>query len=216
VIVRTNYRLCVITDPVLGRALGHVELASRALEGGAPMIQLRDKSAGLRDLLPQARQIGELCRRHGARFMVNDRLDLALAAEADGVHLGQDDLPAGPARAVLGPSKILGVSAHTLAQALQAVQDGADYVGVGPIFATSTKSTGREPLGCGAVARWRTRLSVPMVAIGGVTLENVREVIGSGAAGVAVISAVAQAHDVARAVEALLAAIEEASQGAHH
>ncbi len=174
------------------------------------MIQLRDKSAGSRQLLPQAREIGRLCRDRNVPFIVNDRLDLALAADADGVHLGQDDLPPRAARAILGAKRILGVSTHSLEQAIQATEDGADYLGIGPILATSTKATGYEPLGCGVIRQLRARIDLPLIAIGGITLDNVGEVIRAGAAGVAVISAIAGADDVTQATRELLAAIEEA------
>ncbi len=206
-------RLCVITDPHLGEGVSHVELARRAIEGGAPMIQLRDKTAGPRQLLSHAREIAGLCRERGVRFLVNDRLDLALAADADGVHLGQDDVPAGVARAVLGPDKIVGVSIHSLEQAIRAEADGADYLGIGPIFDTSTKATGYTPLGCDEVRRMRARIDLPLMAIGGITADNVGEVIRAGAAGVAVISAIAAAGDVRAATRALLDAIQRAEEG---
>jgi thiamine-phosphate pyrophosphorylase len=190
--------------------MGHVELARRAIEGGAPMIQLRDKTAGPRQLLPQAREIANLCRERGVRFLVNDRLDVALAAGADGVHLGQDDLPASVARAALGPERIVGVSIHSLEQAVRAQADGADYLGIGPIFETATKATGYAPLGCDEVRRLRASIALPLIAIGGITLDNVGDVIRAGADGVAVISAIAGAGDIRRAVRSLLEAIKEA------
>ncbi len=208
-IAETVYRLCVITDPQLGHGLSHLEIARQAIEGGAPMIQLRDKRAGPGQLLPQARQMARLCRDRGVRFIVNDRLDLALAADADGVHLGQDDLPPKAARARLGAGKILGVSTHSLEQAVRAAEEGADYLGIGPIFPTATKSTGYEPVGCDAIRQLRSRIDLPLLAIGGITLINVGEVIRAGAAGVAVISAIIDDCDIARATQAFLAAIQE-------
>jgi thiamine-phosphate pyrophosphorylase len=144
---------------------------------------------------------------------VNDRLDLAQAVDADGVHLGQDDLPARAARALLGPGKLLGVSTHSLEQAILAAEDGADYVGIGPIFTTATKSTGYAPVGVGTIRQLRSRIDLPLLAIGGVTLSNVKEVIRAGAAGAAVISAIIGSDDIARATQAFLAAIQEAEQG---
>lgn len=205
-------RLCVITDRRLGRGLSHVDMAARAVEGGASMIQLRDKAAGPGQLLSEARRISQLCREGGVCFIVNDRLDLALAADADGVHLGQDDLPPGAARALLGRNKILGVSTHSLEQALRAVEQGADYLGIGPIFATGTKATGYEPRGCDMIRQLRTRVAVPIVAIGGVTLGNVGEAIRSGATGVAVVSAIVGADDIRTATAAFVAAIEHAEK----
>ena len=176
------------------------------------MIQLRDKRAGPGQLLPQGRQIAQLCRERGVCFIVNDRLDLAQAADADGVHLGQDDLPARAARALLRKGKILGVSTHSIEQAARAAEDGADYLGIGPLFATATKSTGYEPIGCDAIRRLRSQTDLALLAIGGITMANVGEVIRAGATGVAVISAIVGADDIARATQGFLAAIEEAEQ----
>ncbi len=176
------------------------------------MIQLRDKFAGPHQLLPQARQLAQLCRDRGVRFIVNDRLDLAQAVDADGVHLGQDDLPPRAARPLLGAGKILGVSTHSLEQAVRAAEDGADYLGIGPIFATATKSTGYEPVGCGMIRQLRSRIDLPLLAIGGITPGNVGEVVRAGAAGAAVISAIIGSDDIAGATQAFLAAIQQAEQ----
>ena len=177
------------------------------------MIQLRDKVAGPRQLLHEAREITQLCRARGVRFIVNDRLDLALAADADGVHLGQDDLPPKAARALLGAGKVLGVSTHSIEQALWAAEQGADYLGIGPIFATGTKATGYEPVGCDTIRQLRARIDLPLVAIGGITLSNVGEVIAAGAAGVAVISAIIGADDITAATAAFVTAIQQAKGG---
>jgi thiamine-phosphate pyrophosphorylase len=166
------------------------------------MIQLRDKTRSLRELLPQACAIRLLCRSHGALFIVNDRLDLALAAEADGAHVGQEDFPAAQARGLLGPGRILGVSTHSLAQAQAAQATGADYIGFGPIFATGTKNTGYTPRGLEALRAIRQAVSLPILAIGGITLENVTAVIAAGATAPAVISAVVATPDVAAAAAA--------------
>jgi thiamine-phosphate pyrophosphorylase len=213
VISRRTCRLCLITDSELGRGLSHFDIARQALEGGAPMIQLRDKRAGLRELLPQARHIARLCRERGACFIVNDRLDLALAAGADGVHLGQEDLPLAAARAALGRGKIIGISTHSLEQAIRAAEGGADYLGIGPIFPTATKSTGYAALGCGAIQQVLARVDLPLVAIGGITLSNAAAVIRAGAAGVAVISGIVGAEDISAACRAFLAAICGAEGG---
>ena len=173
------------------------------------MIQLRDKLAGPRQLLSEARQIRQLCRARGVSFIVNDRLDLALAVDADGVHLGQDDLPPMAARAILGRDKFLGVSTHSLEQALEAAEQGADYLGIGPIFATGTKATGYEPRGCDIIRQVRARIDLPLVAIGGITLSNVGEVIATGAAGVAVISAIVRADDITAATAAFVTVIDQ-------
>jgi thiamine-phosphate pyrophosphorylase len=197
--MRRPIHLCVITDATLVPGRDHVTIAEAALAGGADMIQLRDKAPDLRRLLPQARRIRAACRARGAIFIVNDRLDLALAAGADGVHVGQDDLPASLARRLLGSHLVLGVSTHDLAQAGAAAAAGADYIGFGPMFGTRTKDTGYTPRGTAMLREVRDSVRVPIVAIGGITLENVGEVITAGADAPAVISAVAGAADVAAA-----------------
>ena len=194
--------LCVITDVMLARGHDHVAIAEAALAGGADMIQLRDKTGSLRDLLPQAQAIQALCRVRGAVFIVNDRVDLALAADADGAHVGQEDLPAASARRLLGPRRLMGVSTHSLAQAEAAQQVGADYIGFGPMFATGTKDTSYTPRGLEALRGIRRTMSLPILAIGGITLENVAEVIAAGATAPAVISAVVRAADITAAAAA--------------
>jgi thiamine-phosphate pyrophosphorylase len=202
--------LCVLTDAGLAPGRGHVAIAAAALAGGADMIQLRDKTGDLRDLLPQARAIRALCRSHGAVFIVNDRVDLALAADADGAHVGQQDLPAASARRLLGPGRILGVSTHSLEQAEAARRVGADYIGFGPMFPTGTKDTGYAPRGPEALGEIRRTVSLPILAIGGITLENVSAVIEAGATAPAVISAVAAADDIAAAAAAFLRTVTTA------
>jgi thiamine-phosphate pyrophosphorylase len=194
--------LCVITDVMLAGGHDHVAIAEAALAGGADMIQLRDKTGNLRDLLPQAQAIQALCRARGAVFIVNDRVDLALAADADGAHVGQEDLPADSARRLLGTGRILGVSTHNLQQAEEARTHGADYIGFGPMFATGTKDTGYAPRGLDAIRGIRKVVALPILAIGGITLENVAEVIAAGATAPAVISAVVRAADITAAAAA--------------
>ena len=197
-----SLHLCVITDPKLASGRDHVAIAAAALAGGADMIQLRDKAGDLRELLPQARAIQALCRSHGAIFIVNDRLDLALAAGADGVHVGQEDLPAEAARRLLPPGRILGVSTHTLEQAEAARLTGADYIGFGPMFPTGTKDTGYTPRGLEGLRDVRAAISLPILAIGGITLETVEGVISAGATVPAVISAIVAVPDIAGAAAA--------------
>ena len=205
-----DVHLCVITDPGLVPGRDHVAIAEAALAGGAEMIQLRDKTGSLRDLLPQARAIQALCRSRGALFIVNDRVDLALAADADGAHVGQEDLPAASARRLLGARRLMGVSTHNLAQAQAARQAGADYIGFGPMFATGTKDTGYTPRGLEALRGVRRAVSLPILAIGGISLENVAQVIEAGATAPAVISAVVAAPDIAGAAAAFRKRVAEA------
>ncbi|MBI3989340.1 MAG: thiamine phosphate synthase [candidate division NC10 bacterium] len=207
-----RWDLCVITDRRVAGGLSHAELAKRALAGGARMIQLRDKEASMRALLPEALQVAERCRSSGATFIVNDRLDLALAVGADGVHLGQEDLPAKETRRLLGEGKLLGISTHSLEQALKAQEEGADYIGVGPIFRTGTKEMGYEPIGPPLIREVRRKVTIPILAIGGITLENVSEVIAAGADGAAVISAIAGAPDITAAVKKFLKVIRQVKE----
>ena len=189
-----------------------VTQAEKALEGGASIIQLRHKSASGSDLYYWASDIQKLCRKHNALFIVNDRLDIALAVDADGVHLGQHDLPAGPARKLLGKNKIIGISVSSDAEAAEAVRAGCDYVGLGHIYPTSSKNKSGEPLGTDCISRVSQRLSVPVIAIGGITKENVCETIRAGAAGIAVISTLAEAHDPVKAASILLQKMQSCLQ----
>jgi thiamine-phosphate pyrophosphorylase len=197
-----SLHVCVITDPCRAAGRDHVAIAEAALRGGADMIQLRDKTGDLRDLLRQALAIRALCRAQGAIFIVNDRVDLALAAGADGAHVGQDDLPAEAARLLLGPGRLLGVSTHSPDQARAAERAGADYIGFGPMFPTGTKDTGYAPQGLTALREVRRATHLPILAIGGITLENVGEIIQAGATAPAVISAVVAAPDISAAAAA--------------
>lgn len=208
-----SIHLCVITDAGLVPGRDHVAVAEAALAAGADMIQLREKAPDLGRLLPQAHRIRALCAGRGALFIVNDRLDLALAAEADGAHVGQDDLPAEAARRLLGPDRILGVSTHDLGQAAAAVAAGADYIGFGPMFGTRTKETGYAPRGTAMLREVRRAVAVPILAIGGITLETVAEVILAGATAPAVISAIAGAADVEAAARAFRQRVLAARRG---
>ncbi len=161
---------------------------SEALAGGCRIIQYRDKNASPREMFFRARRLAGICAKAGALFIVNDRLDAALMAEADGCHLGQSDLPLAEARRVVPPGFLLGASTHNVGDARRAEQDGADYIGIGAIFPTTTKSDTREPGGPALVTEVAGAVSLPAIAISGITRQNVREVIRAGAAGFAVIS----------------------------
>lgn len=205
-----RYDLYVITDPALSRGRSHVEIARAALEGGADAVQLRDKSSTGSNLSLWSREIQPLARKFGAVFTVNDRVDVALVAEADGAHVGQEDLPAREARRLLPRPRILGVSAGSLEEARRAEKDGADYIGVGPIFPTATKPDAGEALGLDRLAAIAAAVSIPAIAIGGITLENIASVFAAGAAGAAVVSAVVSAEDMAAAARALKRRVVEA------
>jgi thiamine-phosphate pyrophosphorylase len=183
-------RLHVITDTTLQSRFTHAELAERAIAGGADVVQLRHKGWTTRELVAAAVEVQAVCRRHGVPLIVNDRLDVALAVGAAGVHLGQEDLPADLARPLLPAGGLLGASARTEERILAAVAAGADYIGYGPVFPTSSKPDAETAKGVEGLRRMRRATDCPIVAIGGITVERVAGVIAAGAHGIAVISAV--------------------------
>ncbi len=189
-----------ITDASLSRH-GIVRDARDALAEGVRFLQYRNKEAETAVLYREALALRRLCTE--AVLLINDRVDIALAVGADGVHLGQDDMPLKAARRILGAGRIIGVSVHTLAQARRAVSDGADYLGVGPLFATATKKDAGAPRGLSVLKLIRSRVAVPLVAIGGVTLENAAAVFGAGADAVCAISAVARSACARRGIRKL-------------
>ena len=175
------------------------------------MLQLRDKEASSGRLYQEALQLRKLTGDAQVPFIVNDRLDIALAVDADGVHVGQSDLPASVVRRIMGPGKILGVSVATVEEAIRAEQDGADYLGVGPVFeARGTKPDTGEPIGVDCIARIRRHCRLPIVAIGGITAENARKVREAGADAAAVISAIVSADDISEATRRLKRILDEA------
>jgi thiamine-phosphate diphosphorylase len=210
--VRLPSPLYAILDRSVARARELPELLEAVLAGGVRLVQLREKTMPLPELLPLARQLVRRCREVGATLIVNDRADLALAAEAHGLHVGQDDLPARDAKALLAPGMILGVSTHDPEQARQAVRDGADYVAVGSIFPTTTKA-GFQLVGPELIRRVRPEVPVPLVGIGGITAENAGAVLAAGADAVAVISALCAAPDPEAATRAFLARIAPGAAG---
>lgn len=199
---------CVILDRNAAGGRDLEAILEAVVDGGGRWVQLREKEWGLRQLLPLAERLARRAREAGVTFIVNDRLDLALAVNADGLHVGQDDLPASAARTLL-PGRILGVSSHSLPQALEAQEAGADYVAIGSIFPTSTKAK-IHLVGLEAIRTLRPSIRRPLIAIGGISVENVASVIRAGADGVAVISAVCGAGDPAAATRAFLLRIDEA------
>ena len=204
------WRLYVIIDPKASRGRSALQVAEAAIEGGADVLQLRDKEASSGRLYRVALQLRKLTRDAGIPFIMNDRLDIALATDADGVHVGQTDLPASVVREIMGPARILGVSVDTVEEAILAERDGADYLGVGPVFeARGTKPDAGLPLGVDLIARIRRRCGLPIVAIGGINAENARTVREAGADAAAVISAIVAANDIARAARRLKRILED-------
>ena len=179
-----------------------------AIEGGATFVQLREKDLDPAAFLAEGQEIGALCREMGVPFVVDDDVDLALACGADGAHVGQSDLAAGEARKKLGPDKILGVSAQTVEQALAAERAGADYLGVGAAFVTGTK-TDAKPISRETIRAITAAVDIPVVAIGGISHDNILELKNCGLDGVAVVSALFAQADVKAAAEELLRLLEE-------
>ena len=203
-------RLVVITERVSELGRDHAAIAEAALQAGCMAIQLRDKTISDRAFVEAARDIQVRCLTHGALFFVNDRVDVA-AALGCGVHLGFNDLTVEMARKVLGPKAIIGYSPESPGEAHQAVSDGADYLGIGPVYATATKADAGEPIGPDGLARMCEAGLAPVVAVGGVTMLNIAEVARAGACGAAVVSAVSRARDMGAAVEGLLRALDAAA-----
>jgi thiamine-phosphate pyrophosphorylase len=209
-----DYSLYLVTDAGLSRGRGTVRVVEAALRGGVTVVQYRQKAGTTRVMVDEAREIRRLCAEAGVAFIVNDRLDVALAVDADGVHVGQDDLPAALARRLIGPHRILGVSAGSAEEARQAQADGADYIGASPIFSTPTKPDAPPAIGIEGLRRLAAAVRLPVVAIWGMNRENAAAMIGAGAAGVAVVSAIVAAEDVEAAARTIRRAIQEARTAA--
>ena len=204
---KENLLLYAVTDRhwLEGRTLH--EVVKESLEGGVTFVQLREKKLDEEHFLEEAKDLKELCREYHVPFVINDNVEIAIEMDADGVHVGQSDMEAGDVRAKLGPDKIIGVSAQTVEQAVLAERHGADYLGVGAVFPTSSNDAVEVPFEtlkaiCEAV-------SIPVIAIGGITKDNVKELSSSGICGIAVISAIYGQKDIKKASEELKTATKE-------
>lgn len=186
-----------------------METCRQALQAGVTAIQLRDKTASTRQLIDMAEILIILCEKHGALFIVNDRVDVALACHSCGVHLGQDDMPAAAARRLLGPEAVIGISVRLVDEAVAAWKNGADYIAANMVFATDTKTDLEKPLGLDAIGRLKKATPLPLIAIGGINKTNADTVRKAGADGIAVVSAIMAAPQVGKAVRDLL-------HGTHH
>jgi thiamine-phosphate pyrophosphorylase len=202
-----SYELYVVTDERLSRGLSHVEIARRAARGGADVIQLRDKGLSGRDLYSVAKQVRAVLDRRDILFIVNDRVDVALATGADGVHLGQSDIPLLAVRAMVPQGFIIGVSVGNVEQAVEAERSGADYIALSPVFDTASKSDAGAGHGLTTLSEIRSMIDIPLVAIGGIDESNLCQVIEAGADGVAVVSAVVSQEDVESATRRLKAMV---------
>ena len=206
-----DWSVYLVTDPVLVGHRNLTEVVTAAIRGGVRVVQYRDKDASTREMVAMAAELAAVCRRMGAWFLVNDRLDVALAVDAGGVHVGQDDMPVATARRLLGPDKLLGVSVHNEAEIHQAELDGADHVSLSPIFATPTKPDHQIPLGLQGVRTLSRLARVPVIAIGGIHAGNAAEVIRAGARGICVVSAIIAAPDPEQAARELKQAVTGAA-----
>ena len=198
-------------------AIGHRDMpatAAAAIRGGADVIQLRDKTASVRQLTEEAAKLLLVTQRYGVPLIVNDRLDVAQAVGADGVHVGQDDLPLEAARALLGEDAIIGRSTHSLEQAFAAVAGGADYIGLGPVFSTPTKPA-YGPVGTALIRQVMPRVRIPVVCIGGIDAGNLPEVLEAGATCAAVIRAICSADDPESAARTLKQILAQSSRSTH-
>ena len=205
---RVDFSLCLITDrhQTGGRPL--LDVVRAALRGGVRAVQLREKDLPAGALLALARDLTDLARPYEARVLINDRADICLAAGSAGVHLPATGLPVSAARGLLGPDRLIGVSAHSAEEAARVEQEGADFVVLGPIFETPSKRAFGPPIGLRELERARTHCRVPLFGIGGITTDRVHDVLKAGARGVAVIGSVMAAEDVERASREFLHALE--------
>jgi len=199
----------VLTDSSLSPGRSHIDIARAALAGGAGVIQLRDKGLSAESQAPIAREIACMARAAGGILIVNDHVDVVRDSGADGVHLGRSDMAIGAARDRLGPETLIGASASSVDEAVAAKRDGADYIGLGPIFSTSSKPDAGAPAGVQLIAEVRRAVRIPIVAIGGLTADNIGEVLRAGADGAAFISAVVSADDPEAATRRLASAMAD-------
>ncbi len=201
--MKIDYSLYLVTDRSQSRNRSNHDVVAAAIAGGVRCVQLREKQCSTREFLNEARILLALLRPLAIPLIINDRLDIALAVGADGVHLGQDDLPPAEARRLAGNRLIIGVSAESVEDAVRAEHQGADYIGISPVFSTATKPGHAPPLGLDGIRAIRARTSLPLVGIGGITTDNVAAVFAAGVDGIAVVSAIVAADDPTRAAMAL-------------
>lgn len=198
-----DYALYLVTDQKLSRGRSTLEIVRGAVSGGVTCVQLREKEASTRTFIEEARAIKAWLDDKGVPLIINDRVDVALAVGASGVHLGQSDMHIRDARSLLPPEALIGISAESLEDALAAEREGADYIGVSPVFATPTKTDTATPLGLDGVRQIRAAVDIPIVGIGGIGLANAAEVMAAGADGIAVVSAIVAADDPHKAARGL-------------
>ncbi len=209
----SSWGLYVVTDRSLTNGRSLEVVIEAALAGGAKAIQLREKDLSTRDLYQLVERLLPIVRRRGASLLINDRVDLTLALPIDGVHLSRTSLPPAEARALLGPARLIGVSCHSLEEAIEAERGGADFIVFGPLFPTPSKATYGPPVGLTRLSEMKRQVRLPILGIGGITVVNVASVVAAGADGAAIISAVMAADDPADAVSTLLQVVRSAARG---
>jgi thiamine-phosphate pyrophosphorylase len=205
-----DYSVYLVTDRQLSRNRTTREIVAAAIKGGVSCVQLREKNCSTREFIEEALAIRELLSIHGIPLIINDRVDVALAVNADGVHLGQTDMPHNMARQLVPKDMIIGISAESLSDTIAAQQDGADYIGVSPIYTTPTKRDTAPPLGLDGLQKIRAAVDTPLVGIGGLNADNAKEVIRNGADGVAVVSAIVAAENPSAATRNLVHIVKQA------
>ncbi len=202
--LKTDYTLYLVTDRSFLRGRSLLDEVLKAVRGGVTMVQLREKEAGGREFYQLALGLKEALRESGVPLIINDRLDMAMAVDADGLHIGQEDLPLPEVVRLWGKDKIIGLSVSSLGEACQGQKDGASYLGWGPVYATATKADALHPTGLALLREVKNRVSIPVVAIGGIDLSNLAAVRDSGADGAAVVSCLMDAPDIEKAARKMV------------
>ena len=198
-----DYSLYLVTDRGILKGRDILEAVEAAIKGGVTLLQLREKDISSLDFYNLALKVKEITKRYNVPLIINDRLDIALAVDADGLHIGQEDLPVEAARKLLGQSKILGYSVADMEQALHGVRSGADYLGAGPVYPTGSKSDAAAPIGLDCLRDIKQKVSIPVVGIGGIGMDNVEDIRRTGIDGISVISAILGSSDIEAASRTL-------------
>lgn len=202
-----DWTLCLVADVEAARGKKILPLIEEAVSAGVTIVQLRGKKLKTREFLDLALETSELLKAENIPLFINDRIDIALSCGASGVHLGLEDLPLTFARKIMGPDKLIGISVNTVGEAVEAESKGADYLGVGPIFFTQSKKYLRPLLGLGGLKDIRTKVKIPILAIGGINAKNAEDVMACGPDGIAVISAILEAEDIGKTTKDLVKAV---------
>ncbi|KEH93945.1 thiamine phosphate synthase [Clostridium massiliodielmoense] len=198
-----DYKLYLITDRSFLNGRSLAECVEDAIKGGVTLVQVREKNVSTRDFYNIAKEVQEVTTKYNVPLLINDRIDIALAINADGVHLGQSDMPIELARKILGKDKIIGISAGNVEEAIEAEKAGANYVGLGAVFFTGTKKDIDEPIGLAGLKEITDNITIPSVAIGGINKENAKSVLATGVDGISVISAILKNNDIKKSAQTL-------------